>query len=257
MNAINMPNVTAEEAPILVPYMALASRLGSFLGQVTRNELKAVSIELDGAAAGLNSDPIIASCLAGLMAPVMAAANMVNAASLAQSRGINVSSVRHDRPCDYQTMIRVTITYREPDGDEVSRTIAGTLVGGSMPRIIEAQGIGVESDFPQNLLYLRNYDKPGFIGDLGSLCGKRGINIATFHLGRREVGEAIALVEIDVPDQGFIDDQTLPQVVRADTSIWVKSRKICLNHCRKRGCGVGKGSNSQLNQLPAAPMMGL
>ena len=220
MNAINMPNVSAEEAPILVPYMALASRLGSFLGQVTRNELKSVSIELDGAAANLNTDPIIASCLAGLMAPVMAAANMVNAASLAQSRGINVSSVRHDRPCDYQTMIRVTITYREADGDEVSRTIAGTLVGGSMPRIIEVQGIGVESDFPQNLLYLRNYDKPGFIGDLGSLCGKRGINIATFHLGRREVGgEAIALVEIDdVPDQGFIDDlKTLPQVVRADT----------------------------------------
>ena len=59
MNAINMPNVSAEEAPILVPYMALASRLGSFLGQVTRNELKSVSIELDGAAANLNTDPII------------------------------------------------------------------------------------------------------------------------------------------------------------------------------------------------------
>ena len=219
MNAINMPNVTAEEAPILVPYMALAERLGSFLGQVTRTDLKSVTVEFDGVAAGLNSDPIMASCLAGIMAPVMAAANMVNAASLAQSRGINVSAIRHDRPCDYQTMIRVTITYRAKDGDEVSRTIAGTLVGGSMPRIIEVQGIGVESDFPQNLLYLRNYDKPGFIGDLGSLCGKRGINIATFHLGRRDIGgEAIALVEIDdIPDQAFLDDlKTLPQVVRAD-----------------------------------------
>ncbi|MEK9860194.1 MAG: phosphoglycerate dehydrogenase, partial [Alphaproteobacteria bacterium] len=73
----------------------------------------------------------------------------------AQSRGINVSSVRHDRPCDYQTMIRLTVTYRANGGDEVSRTIAGTLVAGSMPRIIEVQGIGVESDFPENLLYLR------------------------------------------------------------------------------------------------------
>ena len=77
----------------------------------------------------------------------------------------------------------------------------------------------VESDFPDNLLYLRNYDKPGFIGDLGSLCGARGINIATFHLGRKQAGgEAIALVEID----GGMDPETLQelrglkQVVRAD-----------------------------------------
>lgn len=219
-NAINMPNVTAEEAPILVPYMELANKLGSFLGQVTNTDLKSVTIEFDGGAASLNTDPVVASCIAGLMAPVMASANMVNATSLAKSRGINVSAVRHDRPCDYQTMIRITITYRAKGGDEVSRTIAGTLVAGSMPRIVEVQGIGVESDFPQNLLYLRNYDKPGFIGDLGSLCGTKDINIATFHLGRRETGgEAIALVEIDnAPDQGFVDAlRALPQVVRADT----------------------------------------
>jgi D-3-phosphoglycerate dehydrogenase len=219
LNAINMPNVTAEEAPILLPYMELANRLGSFLGQVTRTEIKSVSIEFDGTASGLNADPIIASCLAGLLAPAMTAANMVNATSLAQSRGVDISSIRHDRPCDYQTMIRVTLSYRTPDGKNESRTIAGTLVGGSMPRIIEVQGIGVESHFPQNLLYLRNHDKPGFIGDLGSLCGQRGINIANFRLGRRDKGdEAIALIEIDnIPDQDFIDElKALPQVVRAD-----------------------------------------
>ena len=88
-----------------------------------------------------------------------------------------------------------------------------------MPRIVDVQGIPVESDFPARLLYIRNYDKPGFIGDLGSLCGERGINIATFHLGRREAGgEAICLVEIDSePDDGFMDAlKTLPQVVRVD-----------------------------------------
>ena len=218
-NAINMPNVSAEEAPILVPYMHLARKLGSFLGQVTHTNLTAISIEFDGMAAQLNIEPVVASCLAGLMEPIMASANMVNASTLAQSRGINVSSVRHDRPCDYQTMLRLTVTYRADDGDHVSRTIAGTLVAGNMPRIIEVQGIGVESDFPQNLLYLRNYDKPGFIGDLGSLCGQNGINIATFHLGRRDIGgEAIALVEIDSqPDEAFLTAlRELPQVVRAD-----------------------------------------
>ncbi|MEL0042637.1 MAG: ACT domain-containing protein, partial [Candidatus Puniceispirillum sp.] len=81
------------------------------------------------------------------------------------------------------------------------------------------QHIAVESDFPPYLLYLRNYDKPGFIGDLGSLCGKHGINIATFHLGRREEGgEAIALVEIDggLPADIMPEIRALKQVVRAD-----------------------------------------
>ena len=81
------------------------------------------------------------------------------------------------------------------------------------------QHIAVESDFPPYLLYLRNYDKPGFIGGLGSLCGKHGINIATFHLGRREAGgEAIAFVEIDggLPKTMLLEICALDQVVRAD-----------------------------------------
>ena len=139
---------------------------------------------------------------------------MVNAADVASSSGVSVSTIRHDRQCDYETMLRVTIVYE--DGE---RTIAGTLIGGNKPRIVEVQSIAVESDFPQNLLYLRNYDSPGFIGDLGTLCGRQGLNIATFHLGRRDLGgEAVALVEIDgtVPD-GVLDEiKALSQVVRAD-----------------------------------------
>ena len=144
----------------------------------------------------------------------MESVNMVNAANVASSSGISVSTIRHDRQCDYETLLRVTIMYE--DGE---RTIAGTLIGGNKPRIVEVQSIAVESNFPQNLLYIRNYDSPGFIGDLGSLCGQHGLNIATFHLGRRDLGgEAVALVEIDgtVPD-GVLDEiKALSQVVRAD-----------------------------------------
>ncbi len=90
-------------------------------------------------------------------------------------------------------MLRLTVVYK--DGE---RTIVGTLIGGDKPRLIEVQNISIESDFPQNMLYLRNYDKPGFIGSLGSLIGKLGLNIATFHLGRKEAGgEAISLIEVD------------------------------------------------------------
>ena len=213
-NALNMASVTAEEAPILRPYMALGRKLGAFLGQVESPDLVSVSIEFDGKAAGLNPDPVVASTVAGLLGPAMDSVNMVNAAALAASNGIALSTVRHDRRCDYETLLRVTVAYASG-----TRTIAGTLVGGDKARIVEVQSIAVESDFPDTLLYLRNYDKPGFIGDLGSLCGRHGINIATFHLGRREEGgEAIALVEIDQQIGADVMGELrgLAQVVRAD-----------------------------------------
>ena len=213
-NALNMVSVSAEEAPILKPYMTLGRLLGGFLGQVQAGGATRIVIELDGKAATLNPEPVVAAALSGLLGPFMESVNMVNAAAVASSNGIAVSTIRHDRQCDYETLLRVTISYKNGE-----RTIAGTLVGGNKPRIIEVQRIAVESDFPPYLLYLRNYDKPGFIGDLGSLCSKHGINIATFHLGRREAGgEAIALVEIDggLPASILSKIRSLEQVVRAD-----------------------------------------
>ena len=213
-NAINMASVSADEAPVLKPYMELGRKLGAFLGQVESPGLKSVAIEFDGKSSALNCEPVVASTLAGLLGPSMDSVNMVNAASIAASNGIAVSTVRHDRRCDYETMLRVSVTYKAG-----TRTIAGTLIGGDRARIIEVQSIDVESDFPQNLLYLRNHDKPGFIGELGGLCGRHDINIATFHLGRREAGgEAIALVEVDQRlDKAVMDElRGLKQVVRAD-----------------------------------------
>jgi D-3-phosphoglycerate dehydrogenase len=213
-NALNMASVSAEEAPILRPYMLLGGLLGSFLGQVHADDVSSVMVELDGRAAILNPEPIVASTLARLLGPAMESVNMVNAAAVASANGIAVSTVRHDRQCDYETLLRVTIKHKSGE-----RTIAGTLVGGNKPRIVEVQHIAVESDFPPYLLYLRNYDKPGFIGDIGTFCGKHGINIATFHLGRREAGgEAIALVEIDggLPPNFLHEIRALKQVVRVD-----------------------------------------
>ena len=213
-NAVNMASVSAEEAMILKPYMNLGGLLGSFLGQVQSEGVTAVIVELDGKAAALNPEPVVSTTLAGLLGQAMESVNMVNATAVASSNGVAVSTVRHDRRCDYETLLRVTVEHKGG-----KRTIAGTLVGGNKPRIVEVQHIAVESDFPPFLLYLRNYDKPGFIGDLGSLCGNHGINIATFHLGRRDVGgEAVALVEIDggLPESVLSEIRSLKQVVRAD-----------------------------------------
>jgi len=213
-NAINMPSVSAEEAPILKPYMKLGELLGSFCGQLATSALKSVRLELEGHAAELNAEPIKAAVLAGLLRPQVDSVNMVSAPSTAHQRGIEVSVTRHDREPDYQTLVRLEIA-TEGRG----RTLVGTLIGGDKPRLIEVQGIGVESDFAPHMLYVRNYDKPGFIGALGSTLGSYGVNIATFHLGRRDIGsEAIALVEIDQPltAEQLAAVQRLEHVVRCD-----------------------------------------
>lgn len=213
-NAINMASVSAEEAPILKPYMNLGKLLGSFLGQVDAPGLNSVRLEFDGQAAMLNEQPVLASTLAGLLSAKMDSVNMVNAPAMASSNGIAVATVKHDRRCDYETLLRLSVSYK---GGE--RTISGTLVGGNMPRLVEVQGISIESNFPENMLYLRNYDQPGFIGTLGSLMGELGINIATFHLGRKQAsGEAVALIEVDsqLDTDTLAAIRNLPQIVRAD-----------------------------------------
>ncbi|CAH2599676.1 D-3-phosphoglycerate dehydrogenase [Rhodovastum atsumiense] len=215
-NAINMPSVSAEDAPRLKPYMELCRSLGAFAGQLTtaqHSAIKAVTIEYEGAAAGLNTKPLTAAALAGLMGPMMEGANMVNAPVLAHDRGIEVSETIHDRPSEYQTLVRISVVT-----DTQTRGVAGTLFAGSRPRIVEIKGIPVEADFARHMLYVTNQDKPGFIGRFGAVLSEAGINIATFHLGRAEAGgDAICLVSIDEePSEEVLKAvRALPLVVQA------------------------------------------
>jgi D-3-phosphoglycerate dehydrogenase len=212
-NALNMPSVTAEEAPKLRPYMKLAQQLGSFAGQLTRSGLKAVKIEYEGQAAELNTRPLTAVALAGLLAPLLDSVNMINAPVMARERNIEVSEIKHSRPSDYQTLIRLTVIT-----DRQSRDVAGTLFGGDKPRLVQIKGIAVEAELGRHMLYVTNRDKPGFIGRLGTLLGAEGVNIATFHLGRSGPGEdAIALIEVDEPlsDALLARIREIPDVVQA------------------------------------------
>ena len=215
VNALNYPSVSAEEAPILKPYVRLAYLMGSFLGQVTQEGILSVKLELEGKASNLLDVPLMSSLLVGILEPSSAAVNDISSTSIASSRGINLSTIKHERRCDYETLLKITIKH-----DNGERTITGTLIAGNKPRIINIQGISIESEFPKNALYLRNYDKPGFIGDLGNKLGNNNINIASFHLGRRNVGgEAIALVEIDgkIDEKIISEIRNLPQVARVNS----------------------------------------
>ncbi len=194
-NALNMPSLSAEEAPKLKPYMALAEKLGSLVGQLAHDALTGIAIEVEGAAAALNQKPITGAVLAGLMRVHSDTVNMVNAPFLARERGLDVREVRHDREGDYHTLVRVTVKTGQGD-----RSVAGTLFGNAAPRLTELFGIKVEADLAGHMLYVVNDDAPGFIGRIGTTLGEAGVNIGTFHLGRREAGgEAVLLLSVDDP----------------------------------------------------------
>jgi D-3-phosphoglycerate dehydrogenase len=203
-NALNMPSLSAEEAPRIRPYMALAERLGSLIGQLAHGALTHISIEVEGAAAELNQKPITGAVLAGLMRVYSDTVNMVNAPFLAKERGLDVREVRHDREGDYHTLVRVSVRT-----DAGERSVAGTLFANESPRLVEIFGVKVEADLAGDMLYIVNEDAPGFIGRLGTTLGQANVNIGTFHLGRRAAGgEAVLLLSVDSP----VEEPLLGQV---------------------------------------------
>ncbi len=214
-NAVNVPSLTAEEAQRLSPYMRLAEQLGSFAGQLTETGIRAVAVEYEGAIAELNVKPLTAIALTGLLSPQLASVNMVNAPIVCRERDIRVSETRRAEPVDYQTLIRVVV-----ETERRRREVAGTLFGGDKPRLVSVEGIPLEAELGRNVLFVRNYDKPGFIGALGNTLGGAAVNIATFHLGRTAAGgEAIALVEVDQALTPAILDtvRALPNVIQVKT----------------------------------------
>ena len=198
-NALNMPSVTAEEAPRLTPFTQLAEKLGAFAGQISEFGFEEIVVEYEGEVSELNRKPITAAALAGLLRPSRGDVNMVSAPSILTESGVKLTETKTEESPVYDSLIRIKVltkaTANSPDGGW--RTLAGTVTAGR-PRIVEIKGMALEGDFSPVTLYVNNLDKPGFIGTLGAMLGEAGVNIATFHLGRTdEGGEAIALVGID------------------------------------------------------------
>jgi D-3-phosphoglycerate dehydrogenase len=192
-NALNIASVSSEDAAKLKPYLELGEQLGSFSGQLLQSGVKKVKIEFEGKISQLNTKPVSSVILTGLLKPVSESVNMVNASVIAKELGIEISEVKHDKESDYQNAIKVTVTTE--NGEQY---VAGTLFGGTKPRIVEVGNVKLEAGLGSKMLYINNEDKPGLIGDLGKLLGDSNINIANFHLGRgANENSAIALVEID------------------------------------------------------------
>jgi D-3-phosphoglycerate dehydrogenase len=212
-NAINFPSISAEEAPKLKPFIALAEKLGSFAGQLTETGISKVQLAYEGAVAQMNTKALTSAALAGLLRPMLGDVNVVSAPVVAKERGIVVEEVTREMPEDYESLITVTVTT-----ERQTRHVSGTVFADGRPRIVNIKGIRMDAEFGPSMIYITNLDKPGFIGKFSSTLGEAGINIATFHVGRDAPGgNAVALIEIDgdLPEAVLAKVRALPQVQQA------------------------------------------
>ncbi len=214
-NAVNFPSISAEDAPRLKPYVKLVEQLGSFAGQLTESSIRGIKIEYSGAVAELNVKPLTAVAVASVLKWHMGeGVNMVSASSLAEERGVKVSTTTRGQDGAYESYVKLTVLT-----DEYDRSVGGTVFSDGRPRFIQVRDINMEFEVTPNMLFVRNSDKPGFIGRFGMVMGEAGVNIATLNLGRdKPGGDAICLVSVDEPitDAVLAKVKALPQVIRAN-----------------------------------------
>ena len=214
-NAVNFPSITAEEAPRLRPFVALAEKLGSFLGQLTEASIKGIRIEYEGAVAEHEHPRAHLGRGDRRAAPFLQDINMVSAPVVARERGIMVEEVKRENAArDYESFVRIIV-----DADDMSRHAGGTVFSGRQAaRHPRSATSTVDAEFAPHMIYVRNDDKPGFIGRFGTLLGESGVNVATFALGRDQPGgDAICFVSVDQPVSADLLRQieAIPQVKRA------------------------------------------
>src|SRR3954462_1242194 len=217
-NALNFPSITAEEAPKLKPFVALAEKLGSFAGQLTESGLSKVTITYEGQVAEMKIKALTSAALTGLLRPMLGDVNVVSAPVVAKERGMVVDEIVRAAESDYESLITVTVAT-----ERQQRSVSGTVYADGQPRLVDIKGIRVDAEFGKSMIYVTNEDKPGFIGAFAGLLGAAKLNIATFHLGRTtQGGDAIALVEIDgpVPADVLSKVKALPQVKQAKALVF-------------------------------------
>jgi D-3-phosphoglycerate dehydrogenase len=191
-NAVNFPSLPAEDFKRLQPFVNLGERLGAFIAQMNDQRASAISIRFYGELAASRTDMIVNAVLAGFFRPILeSGVTVVNARAVAAERGLEVEETRSDRARNYTSMISVRLKTDGPD-----RWVEGAVFERATPRLVLVDGIAVEAPLEGTMIVLCNDDTPGVIGDIGTILGRHGVNIANFALGR-EGDRAVGVVIVD------------------------------------------------------------
>lgn len=211
-NSVNFPSIPSEMVPLLSPYITLCEKLGSFRGQLLKSPLREVRAEYVGAVSDLMTEPLTLAILKGILQHQTEDVNFVNARLVAEERKIKITVTNTKIVEHYSSLVRlITVSEKE------EFSISGVVFEGT-PKIISTNQFPIEANLSGNLLLLENLDVPGVIGSVGTLLGKKKINIAGFQLGRNKLGgTAVSLINVDniVPESVLDELSNLPNVTSA------------------------------------------
>ncbi len=209
VNAVNMPSLPDRDMDRLKPYMLLAEKLGGLYYQLERRPINRVEIKYRGGIAGFKTGPLTLAYLKGLFEPVVKErVNYVNAKLLAKDRGIDVLEGLDSSASEYTDLIQVRVS-----NGNGAFTMAGTLFGMREPRIVELNGYKIDMEPAPFMLLVRNEDKPGVIGSIGTIMGESDINIATMRVSRNSRGgKALMVINVD----GVVPKDVIDKVKSVD-----------------------------------------
>lgn len=192
-NAVNIPTVDWDTYKKMMPYIELASKMGSFQGQILEGGIKEVEISYCGNIAGFNTNSLTVAYIKGLLTPILdIKVNFVNATVVAKERGIKIKEAIVHNCDDYAGLIVAKI---KTDKGEVS--MSGTMFDKN-PRIVNINGLAVDVSPQDGKIVIINDDKPGVVGKVGAALGDNNVNIAGMNVGRKNVGgEALTIIEVD------------------------------------------------------------
>lgn len=221
-NAVNFPSIPYDQVPLIRPYLVLLERMGSFISQIFTKSIKQVQIEYLGEISNLNTQALNAAALKGILDPILGEpVNYVNSLFIAKERGIEVREIKGKEAGDYQSLVKITLISKDERA-----VIAGTLLSRKDPRIVQINDISMEIIPEGNMIFLKNLDRPGVIGNIGTLLGQNNINIGHMHLGRKEEGGlAFSVINIDSP----LTDEIIEKIKKLPNILEVKSICIAVN----------------------------
>ena len=213
-NAVNFPAVPFDEFKRLQPFMVLAERLGSLVAQTGPARIEAIGIRYYGEVARANGELLASAVVAGALKPILSAVTLINARKLAAGRGVEVIESRSSRQRNFTSVMSVKV-----HGADGERWVEGTVFDHGAQRLVLIDGVAVEAPLEGSLLIICNEDRPGVIGEVGTILGRHAINIANFALGRGASG-AIGVVNVD---EAAVSEKVLKEIraVSAIRQAWL------------------------------------
>lgn len=192
-NAANYVQLEPETYKIILPFLSLAQKMGSFLSQIIDGRVKEIRISYLGELSKQKVDIVSAALVKGFLAAKLEKdVNDINALNIAKDRGIKVEQIMIAEEEEYVSSLRVKVIT-----DKGEKTLEGTLFANKEARFVKMDSIYIEVAPTDYILVINNYDKPGVIGFLGTVLGKHSINIAGMSLGR-SAPNAIALTVLNL-----------------------------------------------------------